>query len=1586
MNRPVFTLLGIIVAASLLFVFCTRPNNPFEDPENCEITLVVKDLQGRVTMPERYIDTVGNAVKIGVCPVLFKFIDSAWIQISRNDNNASLADADSFKVFKSIGAETDTQWYVVTFKTPGERTVKATAFLNNREKRFASGSFIILGRTVEITTQPASIEIDEGVPASFTVEALGASPLSYQWKHGGVALVANGTSATYKITETVLADSGTYTCVVKDIYQDSIESDTASLTIKPATTPGPTKVTGLGVISRLAGTLAIKWNRAIRTDSYIVLRSSSKATGYVPLDTIPALDTMYTDKINSAAFYYEIKAYNSTNNLFAAPSDPVYSSSVNKAPQWQVKDTLNIAVYENTKVSLNFADSVSDENGDSVWLQLASGSPSTDSIVGMSYVYTPLFSDSGSYIVTVLALDGVDTGAMTMRVHVKNSNRLPAFDAGKPKTSYLVKEDDALSFPVSATDPDGDAVTYAIRNVTLPRPATATLSVGVFSWACLPGDMTNSSVEIGACDYKDTTWVKVNIAAGKVNATPTLSAVYNNQAVARDGVVIVNENDTMRLAFTVTDPDSGQNYVLKLLDRAALSCGAASFDSANNKFFFVPSYSCVTKDTGLLGELAFVVTDDGKNGATSAPLSDTFRVSLKVINTNRPPVFDAVPATISVAEGSLLTIGVHATDPDNDNVTITANGGPFTIASKAIFTKDTMFWTPGFGDVGSYNIVFDATDGDLKVSARATITVTNTNRKPLATPTPASSQRNGSATITLLASDPDGDALSSWQITKDPLHGTQAPSPALPTILYTPAKDYIGKDTIWYTVSDGKVTSDVGLLIITVDSSKIAPQISKQPQAETIYSGAAITLNVETNECFPTPTFKWYKAGATASVCSTQTFTKSISTAADSGNYYVIVENVAGKVTSSNAQVTVNTLRLTIAKGTGGIITAPKDSSKEVTYGIPTVITAAPIAGYDFVKWAVTTGKAAMADSTSASTTITLTVGNATVKANFAIKTYQLTVNAAAGGTITAPTKSPVTVEHNVATTVKATPDAGYNFKSWTIENGSPAIASRTIASTTITLTSGDAVVTANFELKTYQLTVIAASPGGIITAPTGSTTTENHGVATTITAAPSAGYSFGGWTVTSGTTSASIAEATNASTTVTLTSGDATVKASWVIDTFTVNFDSKGGSAIDTQRIVYNTPAVEPSTPPTKGGYVFAGWYANSSTTLLFDFATPITASRTLYAGWTPVYTVIYNVNGGVGSAPVDITKYRNGNTVTVLSGSGLNKTNYAFTGWNTQADTLGATYQNAATFTMGSANVTLYAKWTGNNRTVIFDAQGGSLSESQRAIHYGTPVGNLPTPLLAGCLFKGWFTEPLNVALPSDSITKTTIITEETVTYYARWAMMDGEGNEYKTVRIGSQTWMAENLRSTKYQTGGDIIPDTSTATWMTANYGKYCYYSNTTNADSIKKYGALYNWYAVNTGKLAPPGWHVPTDADWTALESYLITSGYNWDGSTSGNKIAKALAARTDWKEFTTAGTPGNNLSANNASGFSALPAGYRGSNGYFFDTQGSFGCWWSATEFLALVAYSCDFSYGNQYLDRGQDPKVTGLSVRLVKDN
>jgi uncharacterized protein (TIGR02145 family) len=190
------------------------------------------------------------------------------------------------------------------------------------------------------------------------------------------------------------------------------------------------------------------------------------------------------------------------------------------------------------------------------------------------------------------------------------------------------------------------------------------------------------------------------------------------------------------------------------------------------------------------------------------------------------------------------------------------------------------------------------------------------------------------------------------------------------------------------------------------------------------------------------------------------------------------------------------------------------------------------------------------------------------------------------------------------------------------------------------------------------------------------------------------------------------------------------------------------------------------------------------------------------------------------------------------------------------------------------------------------------------------------------------------------------------------------DVEGNVYKTVRIGNQYWTAENLRTTKYNDGSSI--------------GSACYfYKNTTDAAAKKKWGALYMDAAANSGKLAPTGWHVPTGADWDTLVNYLISRGYNYDGTTKKDFTAKSLAAATDWATSTDSGAIGNDLSLNNASGFSALPAGWK----FFeFEKQTTGAYWWIAGGGAANV---CDLWWIFRSLDRYSTINF-GASVRLVR--
>ncbi len=187
------------------------------------------------------------------------------------------------------------------------------------------------------------------------------------------------------------------------------------------------------------------------------------------------------------------------------------------------------------------------------------------------------------------------------------------------------------------------------------------------------------------------------------------------------------------------------------------------------------------------------------------------------------------------------------------------------------------------------------------------------------------------------------------------------------------------------------------------------------------------------------------------------------------------------------------------------------------------------------------------------------------------------------------------------------------------------------------------------------------------------------------------------------------------------------------------------------------------------------------------------------------------------------------------------------------------------------------------------------------------------------------------------------------------------DVEGNVYPTVTIGTQTWMAENLKTTKYR-DSTLIPDiTNNSEWYTLVTGAYC------NGDNPRTYGKLYNWYAVSTGKLAPAGWHVATDADWTTLSTYLGGEGV------AAGKLKES--GTVHWL------TP--NIGSTNDSLFSALPGGNRDSTYHSVNTS---GYWWSATEYNSAQAWFRIMNHESTGLGRfPTGNKEFGFSVRCVKN-
>ena len=193
------------------------------------------------------------------------------------------------------------------------------------------------------------------------------------------------------------------------------------------------------------------------------------------------------------------------------------------------------------------------------------------------------------------------------------------------------------------------------------------------------------------------------------------------------------------------------------------------------------------------------------------------------------------------------------------------------------------------------------------------------------------------------------------------------------------------------------------------------------------------------------------------------------------------------------------------------------------------------------------------------------------------------------------------------------------------------------------------------------------------------------------------------------------------------------------------------------------------------------------------------------------------------------------------------------------------------------------------------------------------------------------------------------------------------DVDGNVYNTLRLGAQLWIAENLRTTRYNDGVPIPHVTANTQWANLTTGAYSYYNNNPSAYR-DVFGALYNWNAVNTGKLCPEGWHVPSDEEWAKLAEFLGGEGV------AGGKLKES--GTSYWKE--------PNTGAINNTQFSALPGGSRIFDGSFYNISQR-GIWWSSTEYSANNSYTrlLDFEY--KTLFRTTFEKRGGLSVRCIKN-
>ncbi len=212
-----------------------------------------------------------------------------------------------------------------------------------------------------------------------------------------------------------------------------------------------------------------------------------------------------------------------------------------------------------------------------------------------------------------------------------------------------------------------------------------------------------------------------------------------------------------------------------------------------------------------------------------------------------------------------------------------------------------------------------------------------------------------------------------------------------------------------------------------------------------------------------------------------------------------------------------------------------------------------------------------------------------------------------------------------------------------------------------------------------------------------------------------------------------------------------------------------------------------------------------------------------------------------------------------------------------------------------------------------------------------------------------------------------------------YAEMGVTDYDGNHYKTIIIGNQVWMAENLKVIHYPNGDPIPLVADNTAW--GNLGNnntgdaYCYYNN--DANSI--YGALYTYAAaiganwkkglVKNQGVCPNGWHLPSDAEWTELENYISSNGHS-------ETVGTALKSKSGWN---------SNSNGTDNYGFNALPGGYRYYNDGSFYNVGKYGGWWSSTKEGSSGAYYRDLFYFSSNISKNVVNKLSGFSVRCVKN-
>ena len=325
------------------------------------------------------------------------------------------------------------------------------------------------------------------------------------------------------------------------------------------------------------------------------------------------------------------------------------------------RDTLNLSVLEGETIYYVLRDSLNYTGTASLSYTALPGLPVGDTVISTSALYhlTPSYTDSGTYNARVRVTDGALSDTVTLRVHVANVNRAPAFAAGAPEATVAVDENATLSMRVKAIDADGDAVHLFVDSCGLPRCAGDSLRDTTFRWHSLMGDAGLYRMVFGATDGHDTSYAGVSVGVGAVNLPPSISIAGH---VAGDNIA-AKEGSTLTLRLSLSDLNAGQHprFVASVRNAPA----GSSFNADSGIFTYTPGFDVSTRaHATVFDSVTFRAVDDG-----TPPESAQVLIRITVVDSNRAPTVSSVgPGNGVVVSVNALKLTWSGADLDGDSL------------------------------------------------------------------------------------------------------------------------------------------------------------------------------------------------------------------------------------------------------------------------------------------------------------------------------------------------------------------------------------------------------------------------------------------------------------------------------------------------------------------------------------------------------------------------------------------------------------------------------------------------------------------------------------------------------------------------------------------------------------------------------------------------------------------------------------------------------------------------------------------------------------------------------------------------------